>query len=195
MSVAFNINTPYLSIATEPTDKREQEEQTKEMPESSSSYNTSGSQSAAEKGLRRHGLLSEHHSRWCQHCPNLGTIFIPIVVVVLILIVVGVYFYIYSTKTVPVHHGENVNPFVEEQSQAGSSPVTEFEASKHPSSLSLANIDPVCLLPVAQGYCRGRFRAFAFDKELWTCVPFFYTGCQGNDNRYDSLQSCEQKCY
>ena len=33
-----------------------------------------------------------------------------------------------------------------------------------------------------------------FDKRAKTCLPFYYLGCGGNDNLFDSWDECEEAC-
>ena len=33
-----------------------------------------------------------------------------------------------------------------------------------------------------------------FDRTSKQCQPFYYTGCGGNDNKFDSWEECEQNC-
>ena len=44
------------------------------------------------------------------------------------------------------------------------------------------------------GPCRGMKPKWYFDKSSSTCKLFFFGGCQGNDNRFDSLNECSQTC-
>ncbi|KAK0412851.1 hypothetical protein QR680_006447 [Steinernema hermaphroditum] len=51
-----------------------------------------------------------------------------------------------------------------------------------------------CELPVAPGPCRAYFRRFYFDQKSKRCEQFVYGGCQGNANRFESLEECENSC-
>ncbi|CCD72529.1 BPTI/Kunitz inhibitor domain-containing protein [Caenorhabditis elegans] len=37
-------------------------------------------------------------------------------------------------------------------------------------------------------------RSFYFHKNTRTCQPFFYQGCDGNSNRFQSKEACESAC-
>ncbi|KAK3099596.1 hypothetical protein FSP39_006796 [Pinctada imbricata] len=45
-----------------------------------------------------------------------------------------------------------------------------------------------------QGKCKAMFKNFYFDSSQSECVPFIYGGCGGNDNRFSSLEECEDAC-
>jgi hypothetical protein len=51
-----------------------------------------------------------------------------------------------------------------------------------------------CTLPLETGPCRASMPAFGFDTETGGCVGFTYGGCQGNDNRFESLEACQGIC-
>ena len=38
-------------------------------------------------------------------------------------------------------------------------------------------------------------RMYGYDPEQQQCVQFIYTGCQGNDNRFDTYEECMDTCY
>jgi len=49
-----------------------------------------------------------------------------------------------------------------------------------------------CALPKDVGPCRGMLPAFMFDGE--NCVGFFYGGCDGNANRFETIEACQSRC-
>lgn len=51
-----------------------------------------------------------------------------------------------------------------------------------------------CKLEKSPGKCRGFQKKFYFNNKSGQCNEFVYTGCQGNDNRFDSLDECEAIC-
>ena len=40
----------------------------------------------------------------------------------------------------------------------------------------------------------GRGKSWGWDTELGRCVEFEYSGCGGNDNRFERRVECEQVC-
>ena len=33
-----------------------------------------------------------------------------------------------------------------------------------------------------------------FDNPEKRCMPFYYGGCEGNDNRFDTIEDCQRSC-
>ena len=51
-----------------------------------------------------------------------------------------------------------------------------------------------CALPRDEGNCTERHPRWFFDSEENRCMPFYYSGCGGNDNKFDTEQACEADC-
>lgn len=55
-----------------------------------------------------------------------------------------------------------------------------------------------CLMPVAAGSCDGNdtvhIRRYYFDDSRGICLPFAYSGCEGNLNNFENQQSCMDYC-
>ena len=51
-----------------------------------------------------------------------------------------------------------------------------------------------CLLPKESGPCRMSLPSFFYDSTSGKCLPFFYGGCRGNANRFETLEDCERAC-
>uniref|UniRef100_A0A1A9WUT6 BPTI/Kunitz inhibitor domain-containing protein n=1 Tax=Glossina brevipalpis TaxID=37001 RepID=A0A1A9WUT6_9MUSC len=52
-----------------------------------------------------------------------------------------------------------------------------------------------CALTKDVGPCRGSKLNFYYDSDANACKEFFYGGCQGNANRFDTKEECEQLCH
>ena len=53
--------------------------------------------------------------------------------------------------------------------------------------------DP-CKQPIAVGSCHRREKRWYFDKRSQLCRAFYYSGCGGNNNNFESIENCEQMC-
>ncbi|GFO35483.1 tissue factor pathway inhibitor [Plakobranchus ocellatus] len=54
-------------------------------------------------------------------------------------------------------------------------------------------VDLCGLLP-DKGNCEGYNIKYYYNNALRRCVSFVYGGCQGNENRFDTIAECEQRC-
>jgi len=55
--------------------------------------------------------------------------------------------------------------------------------------------DEKCESKVEVGKCRSRVKKFYYDVTTGKCHEFFYSGCQGGDNMFDSKQECVSTCF
>lgn len=51
-----------------------------------------------------------------------------------------------------------------------------------------------CFLPKSTGICRGYFPSYYYNRVSRKCEFFIWSGCRGNNNRFDSLESCQKQC-
>ncbi|CAB3380828.1 Hypothetical predicted protein [Cloeon dipterum] len=51
-----------------------------------------------------------------------------------------------------------------------------------------------CALPKERGVCRNFSVQWFYDAEYGGCTRFWYSGCDGNDNRFESLEECKNSC-
>lgn len=51
-----------------------------------------------------------------------------------------------------------------------------------------------CLLPKNHGPCAGYYPSYYYDTERKTCSQFIYGGCLGNNNRFETLEACQELC-
>ena len=61
-------------------------------------------------------------------------------------------------------------------------------------NVSLVSEVDVCGLPVVVGPCEAAIPSWAFDARSGQCQSFTFGGCQGNGNRFSTLEACEARC-
>jgi hypothetical protein len=52
----------------------------------------------------------------------------------------------------------------------------------------------ICTLEPDPGPCEAAFPAYAYDVETGLCLPFYYGGCEGNPNRFETAEECYAAC-
>ncbi|XP_004394142.1 PREDICTED: LOW QUALITY PROTEIN: tissue factor pathway inhibitor 2 [Odobenus rosmarus divergens] len=53
----------------------------------------------------------------------------------------------------------------------------------------------ICLLSPDVGPCRARIPSNYYDRYTQSCRMFFYGGCQGNANNFETLEDCNEACW
>ncbi|XP_055847560.1 papilin isoform X2 [Episyrphus balteatus] len=80
----------------------------------------------------------------------------------------------------------NRNNFVNEQECMDY--CTEYDAETNPD-------ENQCNLPLERGSgCNDNILSWYYNKESQQCQYFYYAGCNGNENRFESQDQCERKC-
>lgn len=51
-----------------------------------------------------------------------------------------------------------------------------------------------CLLPYKSGNCEEKQRRYYYDSSYGICTQFLYSGCDGNENNFETLAECESLC-
>ncbi|XP_065306441.1 boophilin-G2-like isoform X2 [Dermacentor albipictus] len=54
--------------------------------------------------------------------------------------------------------------------------------------------EDVCSKPMDPGTCHVKLHRFYYDREENRCLPFVYTGCLGNGNRFHTRAMCNKMC-
>ena len=63
--------------------------------------------------------------------------------------------------------------------------------------------DKICQMPIETGSCMASdnenyqnqtLAQWGYSRGLRRCIPFYYTGCNGNQNRFDTKSECESYC-
>ncbi len=62
------------------------------------------------------------------------------------------------------------------------------------SSTASGELPNRCALPQETGPCDAAFPSYWHDPSTGVCVPFTYGGCEGNENRFESLAACQEAC-
>lgn len=52
----------------------------------------------------------------------------------------------------------------------------------------------VCELEKDAGTCSKYVNMWAYDRQQGKCIRFWYGGCEGNANRFDTEQQCQETC-
>ena len=59
---------------------------------------------------------------------------------------------------------------------------------------ALSTVSDVCTLPKDDGPCVDYFQRWYYDKSDGYCKEFVYGGCEGNNNRFESEETCRSAC-
>ena len=52
----------------------------------------------------------------------------------------------------------------------------------------------ICELPPEEGPCDAYFEQYFYNSTSETCEEFIYGGCEGNENRFASVEECKKNC-
>ncbi|KAL5968807.1 Papilin [Taenia solium] len=68
-----------------------------------------------------------------------------------------------------------------------------YDILPHPFT-EMPSSNPKCQFPIDSGQCFDRLEKYGYDSRTGRCEKFLYTGCLGNENRFDTLEECEREC-
>ncbi|EYC07958.1 hypothetical protein Y032_0068g220 [Ancylostoma ceylanicum] len=51
-----------------------------------------------------------------------------------------------------------------------------------------------CSQPIEAGPCNAKIKRYAYDNDKEKCVEFYYGGCKGNENNFETMEDCTFKC-
>uniref|UniRef100_W5L4M6 Tissue factor pathway inhibitor n=1 Tax=Astyanax mexicanus TaxID=7994 RepID=W5L4M6_ASTMX len=64
----------------------------------------------------------------------------------------------------------------------------------HKMCYTIPKIPQICRFPSEVGPCRALLSRYFFNMTTMQCEQFYYGGCQGNENNFQSHQSCMEYC-
>lgn len=60
--------------------------------------------------------------------------------------------------------------------------------------LTMPEKKKICMSPAEKGTCSESLPRFSYNVNMAKCLPFTYSGCEGNLNNFASIKECEMVC-
>ncbi|RCN24798.1 Kunitz/Bovine pancreatic trypsin inhibitor domain protein, partial [Ancylostoma caninum] len=54
--------------------------------------------------------------------------------------------------------------------------------------------EDMCSMSIEVGPCKAKIKRFAYDKTKEKCVEFYFGGCKGNQNNFETMEDCTWTC-
>ncbi|XP_074858009.1 collagen alpha-3(VI) chain isoform X2 [Carettochelys insculpta] len=103
----------------------------------------------------------------------------------------------FSTKSLPVPKAPSVataNLMVNTEPLEHPEIAAEKVMQQPPLEKRLLSVTDICRLQKDKGTCRSFVLKWYYDSQTMSCARFWYGGCAGNENRFNTQKECETVC-
>ncbi len=60
--------------------------------------------------------------------------------------------------------------------------------------LTIPEKKKICMSPAEKGTCSESIQRLYYNVNMAKCLPFDYSGCEGNLNNFETMEECESAC-